>query len=142
MDADAECGNFAHTAWNLATVDSLAMENETSCIHEEDRAGAVADPFEVTEAMICVVVNGIEGYEMELKRGIHAPKEASHEAWWPPLTLAPAAMAACAVPANACTLRPDETPVAAAYREWAAFRAGICGPATNGMKKHRVRSAG
>ncbi|SEB51193.1 hypothetical protein [Rhodobacter sp. 24-YEA-8] len=50
------------------------------------------------------------------------------------LTLAPAALAGCAVPARACTLRLDETLVATAYREWAAFRAYINGPATEGMK--------
>ena len=51
------------------------------------------------------------------------------------LTAAPVALIGYTAPASAsCARSLNETPVARAYRKWAAFRAHINGPATKGMK--------
>ena len=51
------------------------------------------------------------------------------------LTSAPVALIGCTASASAsCARSLNETPVARAYRKWAAFRAHVIGPATKGMR--------
>lgn len=75
------CLAFAYTVNSLARIGLLAAENNTSgIINDEQRKADQSTLFQIMEAMTAVVIDGAERFERQLGKGIHAKKEASHEA--------------------------------------------------------------
>ncbi|RWR08495.1 hypothetical protein [Paenirhodobacter populi] len=75
LDPEKHCVSFAYAVGNLAKVGRLALENDDGGIGSEHKEAAVASLFEVIEAMMCVVIDGSEDFERQLKKGPWAPEK-------------------------------------------------------------------
>ncbi len=80
LTPEDHCLAFAYSVSSLAQVGRLALDNDKGGIGSDHKEDAVAVLFEVIEAMMAVVIDGAETFERQLGKGIHAKKEASHEA--------------------------------------------------------------
>ena len=80
VDRDEQCVNFAYAANSLVTTARFALENDAGGIGDEQRIPAACVVLEMVEAMMAVVIDGAETFERDQKKGVHAPKEASHAA--------------------------------------------------------------
>jgi len=77
VDREKHSLNFAYTVANLATVGRLALECGRGGVTDEVRASAVADLFQLMEAMMGVVIEGVEEHERARGMGFWARKEAT-----------------------------------------------------------------
>lgn len=74
LTPEDHCVNFAYTVSALAKVGRLALENDAGGTGAEHKDAAVAVLLDVIETMMAVVIDGGEGFEKALRRGIYAPK--------------------------------------------------------------------
>jgi hypothetical protein len=66
LTPEDHCVNFAYTV--------SALENDAGGTGAEHKDAAVAVLLDVIETMMAVVIDGGEGFEKALRRGIYAPK--------------------------------------------------------------------
>lgn len=64
----------AYAANSLATVARLALANESTVIDPEARSGAIEETLEIIGALMRVVIDGAEGMERDLGRGVWQPE--------------------------------------------------------------------
>lgn len=74
VSPEDHCVDFAYTVSTLVKVGRLALENDAGGTGSEHKDKAVAVLLDVIEAMIAVVIDGAEGFERTLQRGVYTPK--------------------------------------------------------------------